>query len=84
MREQVAKAFEANPALANFEALARTNMEWFENAMRMFAPFTAGMRAEGRPGAAGAARGGKDVELETLKDQLAAMQVQLNKLVKDG
>ena len=84
MREQVSKAFEANPALANFEALARTNMEWFENAMRMFAPFTAGMAQKGGPGAAPAAPGGKDVELETLKDQLAAMQVQLNKLVKEG
>lgn len=81
MREQVHKAFEANPALANFEALARTNMEWFENAMRMFAPFTAGMQkgtpAPGRPAA-------KDVELDDLKEQLAAMQQQLNKLVKDG
>jgi polyhydroxyalkanoate synthesis repressor PhaR len=83
MREQVSKAFEANPALANFEALARTNMEWFENAMRMFAPFTAGLAQKGGPGGAPAAPGGKDVELESLKDQLAAMQVQLNKLVKD-
>lgn len=80
MREQVRQAFEANPALANFEALARTNMEWFENAMRMFAPFTAGMQKgqAGKPG-------GKEVELDTLKRQLAAMQDQLNKLVnKDG
>ncbi len=80
MREQVRQAFEANPALANFEALARTNMEWFENAMRMFAPFTAGMQKGqgGKPG-------GKEVELDTLKRQLAAMQDQLNKLVnKDG
>ena len=83
MREQVAKAFEANPALANFEALARTNMEWFENAMRMFAPFTAGLAQKGS-GAPGAAGGAKDGELELLKEQLASMQVQLNKLVKDG
>lgn len=80
MREQVSKAFEANPALANFEALARTNMEWFENAMRMFAPFTAGMAP--KPGGEKSAAA-KDVELEQLKAQLAAMQVQLNKLVKD-
>ncbi len=82
MREQVLQAFEANPALANFEALARTNMEWFENAMRMFAPFTAGMAAKNL--AAPAKLGGKDVDLEGLKEQLASMQVQLNKLVKDG
>jgi polyhydroxyalkanoate synthesis repressor PhaR len=81
MREQVRQAFEANPALANFEALARTNMEWFENAMRMFAPFTAGIaKGQGAPAKPEA----KDMELEALKEQLAAMQVQLNKLVKDG
>lgn len=79
MREQVRQAFEANPALANFEALARTNMEWFENAMRMFAPFTAGMQKGAPPGRPSA----KDIELDELKAQLAAMQVQLNKLVKD-
>lgn len=81
MREQVAKAFEANPALANFEALARTNMEWFENAMRMFAPFATGMVAKGGADDTGPKR---EVELDELKAQLAAMQSQLNKLVKDG
>ena len=79
MREQVRQAFEANPALANFEALARSNMEWFENAMRMFAPFATGMAPKngGKP-----AR--RDVELEELKEQLAAMQAQLAKLVKEN
>jgi polyhydroxyalkanoate synthesis repressor PhaR len=77
MREQVAKAFEANPALANFEALARTNMEWFENAMRMFAPFASGI-GKGEPG------GRKDVELEELKRQLSDMQSQLAKIVKEN
>jgi len=81
MREQVRQAFEANPALANFEALARSNMEWFENALRMFAPFATGMAPK-------AGSGGKpakaDVELEELKDQLAAMQEQLSRLIKDG
>jgi polyhydroxyalkanoate synthesis repressor PhaR len=81
MREQVAKAFEANPALANFEALARTNMEWFENAMRMFAPF-AGQTGPGR--LEGGKNSGKDIELEQLKSQLAEMQAQLAKIVKDG
>jgi polyhydroxyalkanoate synthesis repressor PhaR len=81
MREQVAKAFEANPALANFEALARTNMEWFENAMRMFAPFATGMAGKAGTDEREPRR---EVELEELKAQLAAMQSQLNKLVKDG
>ena len=79
MREQVRQAFEANPALANFEALARSNMEWFENALRMFAPFASGMT---KPPAQKSPR--KDVELEELKEQLAAMQAQLAKLVKEG
>ena len=80
MREQVQKAFEANPALANFEALARSNMEWFENALRMFAPFATGMAPKGGTGAKPAK---KDVELDELKEQLAAMQAQLAKLAKD-
>jgi polyhydroxyalkanoate synthesis repressor PhaR len=80
MREQVRQAFEANPALANFEALARSNMEWFENAMRMFAPFATGMAP--KPG--GGDGKGKEIELEELKAQLAAMQAQLPKIVKDG
>ncbi len=82
MREQVRQAFEANPALANFEALARSNMEWFENALRMFAPFATGMGP--KPDNPAAKPPKKDVELEELKEQLAAMQSQLAKLVKDS
>jgi polyhydroxyalkanoate synthesis repressor PhaR len=78
MREQVRQAFEANPALANFEALARTNMEWFENAMRMFAPFASGI------GKSPGNQVRKDVELEELKQQLAEMQAQLARIVKEG
>ena len=83
MREQVRQAFEANPALANFEALAaRSNMEWFENALRMFAPFADGPHPQGRQRRGqGAAQ---DVELDELKKQLAAMQAQLAKISKDG
>ena len=72
MREQVRQAFEANPALANFEALARSNMEWFENAMRMFAPFATGMAPEVGELRQLAGPASKDVELEQLKEQLAA------------
>jgi polyhydroxyalkanoate synthesis repressor PhaR len=82
MRAQVRSAFEANPALANFETLARTNMEWFENAMRMFAPFAAGQSAgdkgQREPSREAPAR---NVELDDLKSQLAAMQEQLSRLV---
>ncbi|WP_118137490.1 polyhydroxyalkanoate synthesis repressor PhaR [Oceanicella sp. SM1341] len=87
MREKVRAAFDANPAFANFETMARTNMEWFENAMRMFAPFAGAARAAenekaaeegGEPRSAPAAR---DTELEDMKSQLAEMQAQLSKLV---
>lgn len=81
MREQVRQAFEANPALANFEALARSNMEWFENAMRMFAPFASGMGGTTPPAAEQPPK--KDVEIEELKAQLATMQEQLARLVKE-
>ena len=85
MREQVRTAFEANPALANFEALARSNMEWFENAMRMFAPFATGMHPrDGEAKEPPTESTKKDVELNELKAQLSTMQAQLEKLVKDG
>jgi polyhydroxyalkanoate synthesis repressor PhaR len=78
MREQVRSVFEANPALSNFESLARTNMEWFENAMRMFAPFSAGAALSEK---AKETTPSRNVELDDLKTQLATMQEQLAKLV---
>lgn len=86
MREQVSKAFEANPALANFEALARSNMEWFENAVRMFAPFATGMSGKSEDDAGGGEVESrrKDVELEELKKQLAEMQEQLSRILKES
>ncbi len=80
MREQVRAAFEANPALANFEALARTNMEWFENAMRMFAPFATARGAE----PARRDDTTRDADLQALRTQLAQMQDQLARLVDKG
>ncbi|MEL6599009.1 MAG: polyhydroxyalkanoate synthesis repressor PhaR [Pseudomonadota bacterium] len=84
MREQVRAAFDANPAIANFEAMARSNMEWFENTVRMFSPFTGGMaagRAEGEGSDIEGKPPVKESELEDLKSQLAEMQDQLSKLV---
>ena len=83
LRESVKTAFGVNPAMANFEAMTRRNMEIYENAMRMFSPF--GSRGETeteepKPDAAPA----KDVELDDLKSQLKAMQDQLSKLVKNS
>jgi len=86
MREQMQAAFGANPALANFETLARNNMEWFENAMRMFSPFTQGASVPGFdiPGIAhdtGKKADSKD-DLEALKAQLREMQHRLDDIAK--
>jgi polyhydroxyalkanoate synthesis repressor PhaR len=87
LREQVRNAFGANPALTNFEAMARSNMEFFENAMRMFAPFSAQARREGKAEGAHetppATGGGAEAEIRALKDQLAEMQSQLDKIARD-
>jgi polyhydroxyalkanoate synthesis repressor PhaR len=53
-QEKMREAFGANPAIMNFETMARSNMEWFEQAMRMFSPFGAAAaaaagKAAGRP-----------------------------------
>lgn len=97
LREQVSAAFGKNPALSNFETVARSNMELFENAMRLFTPFS-GM--PGMPGAPKAEDGATpetpepasapaapkaEPEFDSLKTQLAEMQAQLNKLTRgDG
>ena len=74
----------ANP-FTMFEKQARANMEMFENAMRMFAPFATGMHPrEGEAKEPAAETTKKDVELNELKAQLSTMQAQLEKLVKDG
>ncbi|MEL7214919.1 MAG: polyhydroxyalkanoate synthesis repressor PhaR [Pseudomonadota bacterium] len=87
MREQVRTAFDANPAMANFEAMARSNMEWFENTVRMFTPFVGGTAPPTGEVPQPAAEEPlspttKDVELDELKSQLAEMQAQLSDLVK--
>ncbi len=86
MRNQITAAFGANPALANLEALTRHNMDWFENAMRMFSPFTHGGagREEG-PGVAPeapVAQKGKETraDIEALREQLVEMQSKIDKL----
>lgn len=90
MREQMTKMFGPNPAMVNFETLARSNMDWFDNAMRMFAPFSA--VSTGATSAAEPAKEETDEvadaaknpsEMDDLKSQLAAMQEQISKLVKD-
>ena len=55
-QERLRETFGQNPAMASFEQLARSNMEWMDRAMRMFGPFPMpGMPPRG-PGEAPRAR----------------------------
>jgi polyhydroxyalkanoate synthesis repressor PhaR len=44
-QDKMRDAFGDNPAIMNFETMARGNMQWFEQAMRMFSPFGAAATA---------------------------------------
>ncbi|GMG84820.1 hypothetical protein LNKW23_40360 [Paralimibaculum aggregatum] len=90
-QERMREAFGQNPAMASFETLARSNMEFAERAMRMFGPFGAPGAAGGapgagqEPGAGGAPSGGSgpaDIgsDIEALQRKLAEMQAQLQSL----
>lgn len=87
-REQMTKAFGHAPGLAQFEAMARSNAEWFENTMRMFSPFAMAMpglatkppREPEVPAAEPPASSAS--ELSELKMQLAELQSRLEKLAR--
>lgn len=76
MREQITSVIGQNPMIANIETLARGNMEWMENAVKMFSPFAnAQPQTKETP-----ATESSNEELSNLKAQLAAMQAQISKL----
>ena len=81
MREQMRAAFGPNPALATFETMARTNMEWFQRAMAMLSPHAAQQGGAGETDKP-AAKPSADEELEAMKERLKAMQSQLDKISK--
>ncbi|PCJ75813.1 MAG: polyhydroxyalkanoate synthesis repressor PhaR [Rhodobacteraceae bacterium] len=81
LREQMQGAIAGNPAMAGFEALARQNMDWFDNAMRMFTPAVSGATDKAAATTTDTNDDASDVELGDLKAQLAQMQDQLSKLV---
>lgn len=76
MRESVTRLFGPNPAIENFEALTRRNMELFSQAMRVFTPFA---QAETRAERPARERPAPD-EMSQLKAQLSQMQAQLDKI----
>ena len=97
-REQMSKTFGAPSMVgpAAFKALeeqARVNMAMFTDALRLFSPFSAsvlGTTAKDSAAKDSPAKdsqekpAGKSGELEEMKQQLAAMQAQLDKLDKKG
>jgi polyhydroxyalkanoate synthesis regulator protein len=65
------------------EAQTRANMKIFGDAMRMFAPFAGKAAAEAGAQASDKPAGGKTAaegELETLRQEMAAMRDKLDKL----
>ncbi|QIE55842.1 polyhydroxyalkanoate synthesis repressor PhaR [Pikeienuella piscinae] len=84
MREHATRLFGAAPAIEKFEAMTRQNMELFSQAMRMFSPFPQeiGGARKAEPGEDSAPSSSASGELGALKDQLAQMQAQLDKLAR--
>ncbi|MEM9781545.1 MAG: polyhydroxyalkanoate synthesis repressor PhaR [Pseudomonadota bacterium] len=83
-QERMRQTFGNNPAMQNFEALTRKNMEMFEQAVRMFTPFTGKPGGEGansveqKDGSANAAE-----DLEALQRQIREMQSRIEKMSDD-
>ncbi|HMQ57955.1 MAG TPA: polyhydroxyalkanoate synthesis repressor PhaR [Rhizobiaceae bacterium] len=90
LREQMTKAIGKTPLdmmgmnpMQVVEETTRRNMEMFQNAMRMFSPFGAGMTAPQAEDAdtAPKAKPGADAEdLKAMRDQIAAMQRKLDEM----
>lgn len=90
-RERFADSWSA-PAMDAFRDQTRKNMELFDQAMRMFAPFPGGPGEAGVPGQtppssapSSPAAGGQasSDDLKQLREDLAAMQEKLNALTAD-
>jgi polyhydroxyalkanoate synthesis repressor PhaR len=88
MRENMSRAFGATTPVAAFEEQAQRNMALFQQAMKVWAPFA----AAGMPGVPGmtppkdaavaADDEDKDEQLAHLREQMAAMQKQLDAMAK--
>lgn len=88
-QERMRKAFGGAHAMANLEALTRSNMEWFEQALRMFAPFGGGTAPGAQPTGDRGRREEKEEKaspaelsenLDQLQRQIREMQAQLDRL----
>ena len=90
-QEKMRAAFGTDRALQTFETMARSNMEWFEQTLRMFAPpnqsggGATGTQSSTSEGTAAPRRDEtpESGDLETLQQQIRDMQAQLEKLTRD-
>ena len=80
LREQMTKTFGPG-AFQAMEEQGRANMAFFTEAMRMWSPFP-GAKVEGEPEKPAQPQPAASSELDSLKKQMAEMQVQLEKLAK--
>ena len=88
-QDRMRAAFSGGNAFANFENIARANMEFFEQSMRAFTPFAASgekpasQDRKSEPAAESAKPSGSVTgDLEALQAQLREMQEQISKLSK--
>lgn len=91
MRENFSRTFGGRTPVAAFEDLARQNMTLFQQAMKVWTPFTPGAIPTNipgitpmRPAAAPADDAVGEEQLDALRSQLEAMQKQLDALAKSG
>lgn len=83
IREQMMAAFGGEP-FKNIEEQAKRNMSLFTDAMKMFNPFAAlAMEQPGAPPKTAPAASASKDDLQTMKDQLAAMQEKIDSLAKN-
>jgi polyhydroxyalkanoate synthesis regulator protein len=88
MRKRISDAWGSAQAFHDWEAQARSNMQLFQQAFRMFTPFMPNLtRDQGETRGNGAQPAepspGEKAEIDDLKRQLQAMQRQLNALATD-
>jgi len=81
-QEKMRHAFGTGAAIDNLETMARANMDFFEQSMKMFAPFAqAPSPPEPEPSAPDASDA-REKDFEAMQAQLREMQVRLDKLSK--
>jgi len=89
MRGVMQETFKGLFPMQRLEEMGKQNMTLFENAMKMWNPFAQTMKspgatpAAGTNGAAASPAPAKTEDIDSLKNQLNAMQAQIEKLAKD-